>query len=393
MQKTFFLFIFKGIGALSSMILGMIISRFYGVDIFGDYGILLSYVTIFSLFATWGLNIYIIEHRVMKISGDLLKFWLLISFFSSIIASLLFYIKFNNFYLGITVLVLSILAIQGAFLMLLNKQYYNSLLNDFLKYIVPIIFVYFGYYFFNEESFFNIYLISQIFLLIICLFSFIKLVNYEKKSINIRLNDLLFYGGIPTASALLLLLNAQFDRLILSQIVSKEMIGVYFAAQSLMALISYATISVMMVITPQLVKLYKEKDFLNLSKLSRKYCILLISFSAFVLLLSVFFSNIYFNFYGIKSIEGYYCILILLSGVTLSQFFGFGMTISIYTEYKKKLLYYQLFVFIISSILCFLLSKEYGIIGASISTSLGIVLIKFLIWLDYKKRNIKVGII
>lgn len=393
MRKAFILFSFKAIGALSSLILGMIISRFYGVDIFGDYGILLSYVTIFSLFATWGLNIYIIEHRIMKISGDLLKFWLLISLFFSIIASLLFYIKFNNFYLGITVLLLSILAIQGAFLMLLNKQYYNSLLNDFLKYIVPIIFVYFGYYFFNEKSFFNIYLISQIFLLIVCLFSFIKLVNYEKKSINIKLNDFLFYGGIPTASALLLLLNAQFDRLILSQIVSKEMIGVYFAAQSLMALISYATISVMMVITPQLVKLYKEKDFLNLSKLSRKYCILLISFSTFVLLLSVFFSNIYFNFYGIKNIEGYYCILILLSGVTLSQFFGFGMTISIYTEYKKKLLYYQLFVFIISSILCFLLSKEYGIIGASISTSTGIVLIKFLIWLDYKKRNIKVGII
>lgn len=393
MRKAFILFFLKGIGALSSLILGMIISRFYGVDVFGDYGVLLSYVAIFSLFATWGVNIYIIEYRVMKISGNLLKFWLLSSLFFSIIASLLFYIKFNNFYLGISVLLLSVLAIQGAFLMLLNKQYYNSFLNDFLKYIMPIIFIYFGYYFFNEKSFFNIYIISQIFLLIICILSFIKLINYEKKSINIKLNYFLLYGGIPTASALLLLLNAQFDRLILSHVVSKEMVGVYFAAQSLMALISYAAISVMMVITPQLVKLYKEEDFLNLSKLSRKYCILLIFFSTFILLLSVFFSNIYLNFYGIKSIEGYYCILILLSGITLSQFFGFGMTISIYTEHKKKLLYYQLFVFIVSSILCFLLSKEYGIIGASISTSIGIVLIKFLIWLDYKKRNIKVGII
>ncbi|WP_205755864.1 hypothetical protein, partial [Acinetobacter sp. ANC 3781] len=99
MRKAFFLFIFKAVGALSSLILGMIISRLYGVDVFGDYGVLLSYVAIFSLFATWGLNIYIIEYRVMKISGDLLKFWLIFSLFFSIIASLLFYIKFNNFYL------------------------------------------------------------------------------------------------------------------------------------------------------------------------------------------------------------------------------------------------------------------------------------------------------
>lgn len=393
MRKAFFLFIFKAVGALSSLILGMIISRLYGVDVFGDYGVLLSYVAIFSLFATWGLNIYIIEYRVMKISGDLLKFWFIFSLFFSIIASLLFYIKFNNFYLGIIVLLLSLLAIKGSFLMLLNKQYYNALLDDFLKYILPIFFVYLGYYFFNEKSFFNIYLISQIFLLIICILFFIKLISCENKSINIKLNDFLIYGGVPTGSALLLLLNAQFDRLILSHIVSKEMVGVYFAAQSLMALISYATISVMMVITPQLVKFYKERQYSNLHQLSRKYCILLIFFSFSVLLLSVFFSDMYFNFYGIDSVEGYYSLIILLSGITISQFFGFGMTISIYTDHKKKLLYYQVIIFFITSILCFILSKNYGIIGASISTSIGIVLIKFFVWLDYRKRNIRIGII
>ena len=217
-----------------------------------------------------------------------------------------------------------------------------------------------------------------------------NILKEEKKE---SISEYVKYGWIPTFSALLILLNAQFDRVILSGVVDNKALGYYTISQSFTALITYISISVMVVITPKLVKLYQEKRFSELYLLSRKYSILLFSISTVILVLTVLFGDLFFSLYGVKSQEGYFSLLILLFGVAFSQIFGFGLTIAAYTEDKSKLLFFQVIVFIVISISCYFMSVNWGILGAAISTATGYILMKFILWLYYKRKNINVGLI
>ncbi|MGJ8758467.1 lipopolysaccharide biosynthesis protein [Acinetobacter sp. HC8-3S] len=182
-----------------------------------------------------------------------------------------------------------------------------------------------------------------------CYFCFVNIFkfSYIKRRKKESISEYVKYGWIPTFSALLILLNAQFDRIILSSVVDNKALGYYTISQSFTALITYISISVMVVITPKLIKLYQEKEFSELYLLSRKYSILLFSISSIILVLTVLFGDFFFALYGVKSQEGYFSLLILLFGVALSQIFGFGMTIAAYTEDKSKLLFFQVMVLLL----------------------------------------------
>lgn len=392
MKKTFILFFLKGIGAVASLILGMLVSKYFGLEILGQYGLLISYILIFSIIATWGVNIYIIESQIKSLNINQFLFNLLFSIFVSLVSCVFFYNKFNIFYMGGAVFIASFLVCKSSFFMINGFQYYNSLLDDFFKYLFPILFliIFYGYL-----NFFEIYFFSQLLLFLVSVFLFAKLIGLSKiNSVNIsNWKSSLFYGFFPTISALLVLLNAQFDRVILSYTVSKEMLGIYYAAQTIMALVTYMTVSVMMVITPRLIKLYRENNFLELREFSKKYSKLLVLMSTFIFIITVLFGRFLLNLYGINSDEGYKSLLILLLGVTISQFFGFGMTVYTYTQHKKRLIIYQLFVFILASVMCLFLSKLYGIIGAAFTTAFGLILIKVLIWFDFKKKGIQLGVV
>ena len=391
MQKAFILFLFKGVGAIASLVLGMLISKYYGLDVLGQYGLFLSYILIFSTVATWGGGIYVIENQEEKININNFLFNTVFAFIVGLISVLFFYVKFNLFYVGGIVFIYSFLMYKSSVFMINGLQYYNALVDDLLKYFIPVIILLFYAGYFN---FFEIFFLAQVVLFLISIFLFFRLISFNICEISFyNWKDSFCYGILPTVSALLILLNAQFDRIILSYTVSKEMLGVYFAAQTVMALVTYITVSVMMVITPTLIKLYKEKSYLELKMLSRKYSILLFLLSFSILFFAIFFGKYFLKLYGINSIEGYNTLLVLLSGVATSQLFGFGMTIYAYTVHKKRLIIYQLFVFILASVLCLIFSKLYGIVGAAFSTAFGFILIKVLVWLDFRKKGIQVGVI
>lgn len=391
MQKVLILFLFKGVGAIASLVLGMLISKYYGLDVLGQYGLFLSYILIFSTVATWGGNIYVIENQEEKIDINYFLFNTVFAFIVSLVSVVFFYNKFNIFYIGGVVFVYSFLIYKSSVFMINGLQYYNALLDDLLKHFIPIIILFFcaGYF-----DFFEIFFLAQVVLFLISIFLFFRLIVFGTYELSFySWKDSFFYGVLPTVSALLILLNAQFDRIILSYTVSKEMLGVYYAAQSVMALVTYITVSVMMIITPTLIKLYKEESYLELRKLSIKYSTLLFFISFIILFFTFLFGKYFLKLYGISSIEGYNALLVLLSGMAISQLFGFGMTIYAYTTHKKRLITYQLFVFVLASGLCLIFSKLYGIVGAAFTTAFGFILIKVLVWLDFRKKGIQLGVI
>lgn len=393
MKKSIFLFGLKVIGAILSLVLGMVISRVYGVEIFGLFGLILTWSNIFSIIGCWGGNVKIIEKRYKSIPQEQILFFIFGAFLATLIGCIFFDYKYNLWYVGLIVFPLSFLIFKSSFLMLHNKQYANSVIDDFLKYFLPLIFVLFFYFLFNCNEFFLVYIASIFFLFISSLFivfSSFKLHKDEKKE---SLFSCVKYGWVPTCSALLILLNAQFDRIILSNIVSDKSLGYYTIAQSFTALITYISVSVMVVITPNLVKFYQAKEFIALHHLSRKYSLFLFAISAVIFILTVMFGKLFFSLYGVTSQDGYLSLLILLFGVVLSQIFGFGMTIAAYTEDKSKLLSFQIIVFLTISICCYFMSVKWGILGAAISTASGYILMKFILWLYYKRKSINVGLI
>lgn len=393
MKKSFFLFCLKILGAILSLVLGMVISRVYGVEIFGLFGLILTWSNIFSIIGCWGGNVRVIEYRYNFIPRNQIIFFIFSAFLIALISSLFFEYKYQFWYMGLVILPFSFFIFKSAVLMLSNRQYVNSLIDDLFKYLLPLVFVLASYYLLHYDDFFKVYTLSILTLFVISILLIYPNFNILKEEKKESIIEYVKYGWIPTFSALLILLNAQFDRVILSGIVDNKALGYYTISQSFTALITYISISVMVVITPKLVKLYQEKRFSELYLLSRKYSILLFSISTVILVLTVLFGDLFFSLYGVKSQEGYFSLLILLFGVALSQIFGFGMTIAAYTEDKSKLLFFQVIVFIVISISCYFMSVNWGILGAAISTATGCILMKFILWLYYKRKNINVGLI
>ncbi|WGE75467.1 oligosaccharide flippase family protein [Actinobacillus equuli] len=394
MKKVFFLLLLKAIGAGSSLLLGMAISRYFGVDVLGQYGLVTTYILILSLIANWGNYVHIIEFNQRTISPKFLGFWTLTSCLITAFSVWLFQFEFGLWYIGFVVLFYSFFYCKSSIFIVNQMQYLNTSIDDGLRYLLPLIFILVFSYFIEGVDFFWLYFYATfaLFLFAACLTK--KHVKNDAESTAYRYKDLLKYGTIPTLSALFVLLNAQFDRIILSYFVDDNAVGIYVICYSFMALISYFSASVMAVVTPNIVNLYKQQEYTKLYSYTKKYTIFLCLFSFSIVAVSAVIGDFLFYLYGVENTyEGYVSLLILMLGVSLSQIWGFGMTLAAYTENKKILLKYQAVVFCISALLCVFLAHLYGIIGAAISTALGVNMIKALVWNYYRKENIKLGII
>ncbi|MDG4951640.1 oligosaccharide flippase family protein [Actinobacillus equuli subsp. equuli] len=394
MKKVFFLLLLKAIGAGSSLLLGMAISRYFGVDILGQYGLVTTYILILSLVANWGNYVHIIEFNQRTIHPQFLGFWALTSCLITAFSVWLFQFEFGLWYIGFVVLFYSFFYCKSSIFIVNQMQYLNTSIDDGLRYLLPLIFILAFSYFMEGVDFFWLYFYAtfSLFLFSACLTK--KYVKNDSKSTAYHYKDLLKYGTIPTLSALFVLLNAQFDRIILSYFVEDKAVGVYVICYSFMALISYFSASVMAVVTPNIVNLYKQQEYTKLYNYTKKYTVFLCVFSFSIVAISALIGDFLFYLYSVENTyEGYVSLLILMLGVSFSQIWGFGMTLASYTENKKILLKYQAIVFCISALLCIFLAHLYGIIGAAISTALGVNMIKALVWNYYRRENIKLGII
>ncbi|MDC5610661.1 hypothetical protein OIN81_12335, partial [Acinetobacter baumannii] len=86
MKKSIFLFGLKIIGAILSLVLGMVISRFYGVEVFGLFGLILTWSNIFSIIGCWGGNVKIIEKRYKIIPQEQILFFIFGAFLATLIS-------------------------------------------------------------------------------------------------------------------------------------------------------------------------------------------------------------------------------------------------------------------------------------------------------------------
>ncbi|VEI44141.1 Uncharacterised protein [Actinobacillus equuli] len=79
-----------------------------------------------------------------------------------------------------------------------------------------------------------------------------------------------------------------------SYFVEDKAVGVYVICYSFMALISYFSASVMAVVTPNIVNLYKQQEYTKLYNYTKKYTVFLCVFSFSIVAISALIGDFYF---------------------------------------------------------------------------------------------------
>ncbi|MDM0073091.1 oligosaccharide flippase family protein [Variovorax sp. J2P1-59] len=402
----------KVLGAVFALTLSLIISRLYGVTAFGLFAVALTLSNIGALIASWGLSTsYMMDHSDNDSHGKMAAV-LLVNTSLCLLCAPLLWMFATHLELGhlssivFAFIPFSILGAKAAALAVRGKQILNAALDDLARNLLPLLLILVFSHLFDASgdvrNLTSAYLISSTLLISLALFAlkknvpasefgFVDAIGYLRRCGLFLLKN----GSTVTLALVLILLATQADRFFLAKMVDGKQLGLYAVAQAAVNLISYVSQSVVLTITPDLVKALKCGHSGTIASISRRYSILLVAISAALLLCTKMLGHVYFSLYGIEEemlADGINVLLVLLLGQGVGHLFGFGMTIATHEFDRKILLITQIVALSLSAALCLALIPQLGVMGAAISTSTGSVLVKIVLWICYRKRNINVGV-
>lgn len=413
-MNALLVFTTKILGAVFTLLLGMVISRYYGVEVLGNFAIVLLIVNISSIISSWGLNVYYLTniHSRLRYKGlqesGVLYANIIFSIVILPVVMLVSYISLPKVFLWMVPSYIALSFLISKSTILTSKGLYlsNSIFDNIIRTLFPLVFVLIGLfvstYLLNGrlllETFSTTYLLSHVLMFLVFLFYISKIFNiwayirYMANYIKRHFKSMMVNGYHITVPLLLIILIAQFDRVIILNLSSEEMLGIYVIAQSALNIIDYAMLSVITVITPTISDYIKENKLSQLRQLCKKNAWILFLYSALCVLLALFLGKYFFFLYGVESKEGVMCLVIILIGYAISQLFGFGFTVASYSEHKKNLIKWQLLILVFTIINSLILTYWLGIIGSAIAVSLSSILSKFIPWFYLKKSGLYVGV-
>jgi len=365
----------------------VLIARGLGVAGNGEYALAILLPTFMAMFLSIGLNvsnIYFVGKKNFSLSTiytTSIAVAILIIFFG--LTGGYIFIKlygddiFPNISFNVLVTALLIFpflllnSFQLSFLRALERfSIYNiiSLLQPILL-LMMILFL----YMFNYLTLLNVIisnLLSSFFLLIFSTFYVIK-VGYSVKFQNfssVYLKQSLSYGLKSHASNLITFINYRADIFLLNLLASPIAVGLYYVAVQIVERLWILSQAMSTVLFPRFVAL-QDKHEIRISLISKAFrIVILLTFAAslFLILVGYFVIGILF---GDEYLEAYYAVIFLIPGVVL----GAGSRIlanAIAAKGKPELnMYTSVFVMILNILLNILLIPKYGMIGASLATS------------------------
>jgi len=380
---------------LFGILYSIILNRYLGLKLRGEFEYLVSIVALLSLAMSFGIAQsypYFKRHKSSEIPNMKQKY-LNVFFLQFIIYGLLtmVFLAFDTELIYILIVLListNVLVSQlGTIMLVENIRYrvWTYILNSFIR--IVILFLMF--------LFLTPYLIYIIILLLIhdCFFIFAYLIKlkliphplaFDKKFTY----SVVKFGFFPMLTSLLAIMNYKIDIVILKQMVSLEEIGLYATG---VLLASYAWL---------LPDIFKEVIFSRTSKndsvSSICFSLRVSMFSVIVITLSILLlgEQLLFFLYGIDFVDAYLVTLMIFSAIPGMMFYK--IISPLYTaKGMNKFRFYVLLLSVISNvILNFILIPFYGIYGAafasvvSYSTSGIIFLINFKKMYNLRYREI-----
>lgn len=397
---------FRVFGLGVSFLIVLFINRFFGVETFGEYSLIVTISQICTLFVAFG-----IPNTLIKVIGNGNYDYLMakkvlikgckITLLFALIPMFLFYIgsgfladsifKNSDLYDYFLLISLSIplFVVHEIFV------YFSIATKKFLQFnlfmfVLPNVFL-IGFlslfYFLNKGGYFTFlaFSLSIFFTVIIEIITIFEWSPREKFKVEstrelLKTASPLFFSGI-----LMYLLNGT-SIIILGLLVDEKQLGIYNVAYKIANLGLIIIVSISTIITPKIAQLYGEKKLEELKKTIQNATKLISVLTIPLVLIVIIFNQIILSFFNAEALAGANVLIILVLGVLVNAMAGNGDQILNMTNNQNILRNIALVCFIVNVITNFVLISFYGILGAAWASLLTNLLLNALCIYYIKKK-------
>lgn len=381
-------FVYRIFGLGMSFIVTVLISRLFGVAVFGNYSLVLAISQISALFFTLG-----IPNTLIKIVGnqkltyhqsqDLLKKGLKGAVTTSLIPAIVLYFSagfiadkiFKNpdleRFLEIAAFSIPVFVANEIFL-----YFFLAIKNfkkfNFFMFVLPNIFlttflILFATIHFSSESTllsFSLAIFLSVILQALTIFDRVK----REERISLSTRELIKEATPLLFSSLFMYMLNYTNTILLGLLVSEKLVGVYNIAYKVSSVGLLIVISVSTIITPRIAELYGLKEYFALRKLVQNATRLVAICTLPVVLTLIFGSEFILQIWGEEAKEGSCALIIISAGIMFNALSGNVDQILNMTDNQRILQNITLVSFFFNLIFALLLIPHYGIVGAAIAS-------------------------
>lgn len=210
---------------------------------------------------------------------------------------------------------------------------------------------------------------------------------YQLKWSTEKLKEMLKYSLPLVPSSISVFISVYIDRIMINHYLDLSEVGLYGIGYRIASISGLVLIGFQSSLTPLIYKYYKDEATKGkLANLFRMF----VGLTLFIFMfLSIFSKEIIVLFTN----EGYYAassiIIYLVPAVLLSRMYIFTPGIGI-AKKTKVILYINIVGALINTLLNYLLIPNFGIIGASIATSLGYIIV-FMMYIYYSQKYYRIN--
>lgn len=389
-------FVVKVLGYGITYLFTFIITKYIGIGELGAFSICLSVISLSSIFSRLGLdtasmkiiasnfknkdfNEQIFYRKILLLVTLLSSIFLILVYFNAdFIANKIFNkdnisgaIKISS--LGI--LPFSLISLNSFILRGKKKVTYFIFFNSLSPYLFGILLL-IVFYFTSINSTISAYVGGLVISLALSFLVVKKSLNSKVvcDNINIKLKPIIQLAIPLFLASSMTFLKGRIDSIMIGIYLPTENVGEYFVAFKIAAILSLPLNALNSIIAPKIAEFFSKNDKENLKKsiYSSTKLLFVISFPLFLII--ILFSNKLLGLFNVYSITAKYALIILTLGQFISSISG---SVGVFLQMSGDEKTYRNLtggILILNVILNFALIPTIGLIGAAISSTIGLVL-------------------
>jgi O-antigen/teichoic acid export membrane protein len=386
LKDSALVFGFRVLGMILAYISMLLITNYYGAEVFGRYSLAITLLQFLIVIFSFGL-----PHAIVKLTADenffslnkpvneYLKKSIVLLFVTAIFSSLLLHFFSETLALRLFKDETLIKYFKGISLLLIFSIFHTFLV-EFLRgkglfkqyglfmYVLPnVLFIGFLTYFsineFEEVYVLFSYLFSLTILSLVLVF-FLPLGNL-KTSEKYSYKNLFALSFPMMFSSAFIFLSNWTDVFMLGSMVSKEDLGIYNAAYKISIIALVVINAFNTVLAPKIASLYGQNDIDQIKTEVQKATRLITYLTLPLVIVIILFRKSILNLFGDEFIDGEIVLIVFSIGLLFNAMIGSVALVLNMTSHQKELRTITLISASINFALNYILIKKYGINGAA----------------------------
>jgi O-antigen/teichoic acid export membrane protein len=386
-RNTSWLFAEKALRMFVGLFVGIWVARYLGPEKFGLFNYAVSFVGLFSAFATLGLHVIVVRELVKKDSneGEILGTAFIMKLVGAIISLILIavtlYFTSNDqattiliFIIASSTVLQSFNVIDYYFQSKVMSKYvvYANIISLFISSILKIYFIFIN----ASLNYFAWLVLFDSFILICGLIYF-----FARKNPNFNLNNIVFKKTVAVAllkdcwplilSTVVVSVYMKIDQVMIKNMLDSEAVGQYAAAVRLSEAWYVLPSVIVSSVFPAILNAREANKDLYFQRLQKLYDLMVWLAISIAVPVTFFADEIVTLLYGEAFNQTSY-VLMLHIWTAVFVFLGFAFSRYLVAESLTKKSFYRALLGALSNVLLnYILIPKYGITGAAVATLIG----------------------